>query len=127
MLNTIDTENKYHLSFCDKLPLSIERGKDVKVWDENGKEYLDFTSGWAVSSLGNCHPAITDAIMNQCSKIMHNPNAGLTYSPARARLLKGILKILPKGLSKVFFTNSGAEANDAAMKLAGRSPEKEKS
>lgn len=118
MLNTIDTENRHHLSFCDKLPLSIEKGKGARVWDERGKEYLDFTSGWAVSSLGNCHPAITEAIRDQCSKIMHNPNAGLTYSPARAQLLSNLVKIMPEGLSKFFFTNSGAEANDAAMKLA---------
>ncbi len=117
-MNTMEIENKYHLSFCTKLPLSIERGEGVYVWDENGKKYLDFTAGWAVSSVGNCHPVINSALTEQCVKIMHNPNSGLTYSPARAKLLLSMQKVLPEGLIKIFFTNSGAEANDAAMKLA---------
>jgi acetylornithine/N-succinyldiaminopimelate aminotransferase len=117
-MDTITIENEYTVKFCDKIPLSIERGEGVTVWDENGKEYLDFTSGWAVTSLGYSHPVIIDAIVKQSKKIMHNPNAGLTYSPARAKALVELAKILPAGLSKMFFTNSGAEANDAAMKLA---------
>ncbi len=125
-MNTIDIENEYHISFCEKIPLSIERGNGVKVWDENGKEYLDFTSGWAVTSLGYSHPAIIEAIIDQSKKIMHNPNSGLTYSPSRAKLLLEMMKILPDGLNKVFFTNSGAEANDAAMKLARKITKKKK-
>lgn len=117
-MDTISIENEYSVKFYDKLPLSIERGEGVTVWDENGLEYLDFTSGWAVTSLGYSHPVIIDAIVKQSKKIMHNPNAGLTYSPSRALALMELVKILPGSLSKMFFTNSGAEANDAAMKLA---------
>jgi acetylornithine/N-succinyldiaminopimelate aminotransferase len=117
-MDTINIENEYSVKFFDKIPLSIERGEGVTVWDESGKEYLDFTSGWAVTSLGYSHPVIIDAIIEQSRKIMHNPNAGLTYSPPRAQVLLELAKILPAGLSKMFFTNSGAEANDAAMKLA---------
>jgi acetylornithine/N-succinyldiaminopimelate aminotransferase len=115
---TIAVEDDSHLSFGKKIPVSVERGEGVKVWDENGKEYLDFTSGWAVAGLGYSHKAIVDAIINQSRKIIHNPNSGLTYSPSRARLLSVLKKILPPNLTKVFFTNSGAEANDAAIKLA---------
>jgi acetylornithine/N-succinyldiaminopimelate aminotransferase len=116
--NTIDIENKFSVSFGEKLPVSIDKGLGSKVWDENGKEYLDFTSGWAVTCLGHSHPAIIDAIVNQSGKIIHNPNSGLTHSPARAKLLLTLQNVLPSGMNKVFFTNSGAEANDAAMKLA---------
>jgi acetylornithine/N-succinyldiaminopimelate aminotransferase len=123
---TIAIEDELMISFCKKLPLSIERGEGVKVWDENGREYLDFTSGWAVTTLGYSHKVITDAICNQAQKIIHNPNSGLTYSPSRARLLTSLKKILPKHLTKVFFTNSGAEANDAAIKLARKITGKKK-
>jgi len=61
---------------------------------------------------------ITEALHEQAGKIIQNPNSGLTYSPARARLLSLMHKILPSNLTHVFFTNSGAEANDAAIKLA---------
>jgi acetylornithine/N-succinyldiaminopimelate aminotransferase len=115
---TIAIEDELLISFGKKLPISVERGEGVKVWDENGKEYLDFTSGWAVAGLGYSHKTIVEAIVIQARKIMHNPNSGLTYSPSRARLLSLLKKILPQHLTKVFFTNSGAEANDAAIKLA---------
>jgi len=127
MVNTtIAVENEYLLSFGEKLPLSIEYGRGVKVWDETGKEYLDFTSGWAVTSLGHGHSVILDAMIHQSRKIMHNPNSGLTYSPARAQLLTRLMAILPAHLRKVFFTNSGAEANDAAIKLARKCTGKKK-
>lgn len=80
--------------------------------------YIDFTSGWGVTCIGHAHPVIIDALMEQGRKIIQNPNSGLTYSPARARLLSLLAGILPSGLTRVFFTNSGAEANDAAIKLA---------
>lgn len=123
---TFDIENKYMISFCEKTPLSIERGSGVMVWDECGNEYLDFTSGWAVTSLGYSHPVITNAIIKQCSRIIHNPNSGLTFSPSRANALLQLQKVLPHGVNKVFFTNSGAEANDAAMKLARKITQREK-
>lgn len=117
-MNTIEIEDTYLVNFCEKVPLSIDRGIGSKVWDESGNEYLDFTSGWAVTSLGYSHPVITAAIVQQSQKIMHNPNSSLTYSPSRAKLLLELVKILPEGMGKMFFVNSGAEANDAAMKLA---------
>jgi acetylornithine/N-succinyldiaminopimelate aminotransferase len=115
---TIETEDKYHLSFGKKLPIAITHGKGVRVWDESGRSYIDFTSGWAVTSLGHAHPVITEALVSQAGKIMHCPNSGMIYSPERAKLLLKMKEILPKNLGKVFFSNSGAEANDAAIKLA---------
>lgn len=115
---TIRIENRLTPPFFVKMPVSIERGKGVYVWDEEGKRYIDFTSGWGVTCLGHAHPVITNALIEQSSKIIQNPNSGLTYSPARARLLSLLSRVLPGGLTRVFFASSGAEANDAAIKLA---------
>jgi acetylornithine/N-succinyldiaminopimelate aminotransferase len=117
-MNTIEIEKKYMVNFTEKIPLSFEKGHGVLVQEENGDEYLDFTSGWAVTSLGHSHPAIVNAITSQSKKIIHGPNASLTYSPARAECLLALMNILPEEMTKVFFVNSGTEANDAAMKLA---------
>ncbi len=117
-MNTIEIEDKCSIPFFNKLPLSIEKGEGVYVWDENGNRYFDMTAGWGVTSLGHAHPVITDAVCEQSKKIIQNPSSGLTYSPARARLLDLFSQILPRGLTRVFFSNSGAEANDAALKLA---------
>jgi acetylornithine/N-succinyldiaminopimelate aminotransferase len=118
IMNTIDVEDKHMAPFFKKTQLSIERGKGVYVWDENGKRYLDFTAGWGVTCIGHANPVITRALCDQAKKIMQNPNSGTTYSPARARLLSLMSKILPPGLTRVFFGSSGAESNDAVIKLA---------
>jgi len=115
---TFHIEDRYAIPFFRKQNVSVERGQGIYVWDEEGNRYIDFTSGWGVTCLGHAHPAITRAIHRQAQKIIQNPNSGLTYSPARAKLLSLLTKVLPQGLSRVFFTNSGAEANDAAIKLA---------
>jgi acetylornithine/N-succinyldiaminopimelate aminotransferase len=116
--NTIATEDAHFAPFFNKTPVSIERGEGIYIWDEEGNQYVDFTAGWGVTCLGHAHPVITEALAVQSRKIMQNPNSGITYSPARARLLSLLMEILPKGLTRVFFTNSGAEANDASIKLA---------
>ena len=116
--DTIAIENRLTPGFFNKTPLSVERGQGVRVWDEEGREYLDFTAGWGVTCLGHAHPVITEALMEQGRKIIQNPNSGLTYSPVRARLLSLLAQILPPPLTRIFFSNSGAEANDAAIKLA---------
>lgn len=116
--NTIATEDAHCAPFFNKTPISIERGEGLYVWDEDGNEYMDFTAGWGVTCLGHAHPVITEALAAQSRKIIQNPNSGITYSPARARLLSLLMEILPKGLTRVFFSNSGAEANDASIKLA---------
>ncbi len=104
--------------FAAKLPIAIERGEGVHVWDENGRQYLDFTAGWGVTCLGHAPPPIYAALVEQGKKILQNPNSGLTYSPMRARLLSRMVPLLPPPLTRIFFCNSGAEANDAAIKLA---------
>ncbi|MBU3916152.1 aspartate aminotransferase family protein [bacterium] len=117
-MDTISTEEKYFIPFFKKIPISIERGQGIYVWDENGEKYIDFTSGWGVTCLGHANPIIINAITEQSKKIIQNPSSGLTYSPARAKALSAISEILPGCLTRVFFSNSGAEANDAVIKLA---------
>ncbi len=115
---SFEIEDKHMAPFFIKQKISIEKGDGIYVWDEEGNRYIDFTSGWGVTCIGHAHPVITDALIDQGRKIIQNPNSGLTYSPPRARLLSLLAGILPPGLTRVFFTNSGAEANDAAIKLA---------
>ena len=117
-MNTIRIEDEFGLTVCQKQPVTIERGLGSYVWDEDGRRYLDFTAGWGVTCLGHSHPVIVNAVSEQAGKLMQNPNSGFTYSPARARLLTLLQQVLPGALARVFFANSGAEANDAAVKLA---------
>jgi acetylornithine/N-succinyldiaminopimelate aminotransferase len=116
--STIVTEDAHYAPFFNKTPISIERGEGIYVWDEDGNRYVDFTAGWGVTCLGHAHPVITGALAAQSRKIIQNPNSGITYSPARAKLISLLMEILPEGLTRVFFSNSGAEANDASIKLA---------
>jgi len=115
---TFKIEDKYMAPFFVKQRISIERGEGIYVWDEEGNKYIDFTSGWGVTCIGHAQEIITEALCEQAGKIIQNPNSGLTYSPTRAKLLSLMHEILPLNLTHVFFTNSGAEANDAALKLA---------
>ena len=117
-MDTIDTENRFGITFCDRLEIAFTHGEGSRVLDEQGKVYLDFTSGWGVTCLGHSHPAITRAITEQAQRIIQSPNAGFTYSPSRAALLAKMKAFLPANLSNTYFCNSGAEANDAALKLA---------
>lgn len=119
MTSTIETEDKYLVPFfVPRCQLSIERGEGIFVYDESGRRYIDLTAGWGVTAIGHASPVITEALVEQSRKIIQNPNSGITYSPARARLLQSLHTLLPAGLDRIFFTNSGAEANDAAIKLA---------
>lgn len=117
-MSSIEIEDRLGITFCNRQSIAIERGEGCLVWDEEGNEYLDFTSGWGVTCLGHSHPLITDAIIKQAQKIIQNPNSGFTYSPSRAKLLETLSGVLPENLAKIYFANSGAEANDAAIKLA---------
>ncbi|NAW99357.1 MULTISPECIES: aspartate aminotransferase family protein [unclassified Vibrio] len=92
------------------------KGQGSRVWDQQGHEYIDFAGGIAVSCLGHCHPAMVDAITKQANKLWHLSNV-MTNEPA-LRLAKKLTQV--SFAEKVFFANSGAEANEAALKLARR-------
>jgi acetylornithine/N-succinyldiaminopimelate aminotransferase len=117
-MNVQETEDRHGLAVTRRQSLVIERGDGITVWDEKGNALLDFSSGWGVVCLGHNHPVILKALTDQASRVMQNPNSGFTYSPARAALMSAMMDVLPDGLTKIWFANSGAEANDAALKLA---------
>ena len=94
--------------------LMIAKGKGSTVWDAVGKEYLDCVAGIAVCSTGHCHPDVVKAICEQAHELIHCSN--LFYVPHQGDLARKLVEIT--GMDKVFFSNSGAEATDAAMKLA---------
>ena len=103
----------YIMPTYTRLPLIFLKGKGMKLIDIDGKCYLDFFPGWGVSSLGHCHPDVVSAARDQINKLIHLPNNYLSLP--QARLAKEI--ILQSFPGKVFFANSGAEANEAAVKL----------
>lgn len=97
-----------------RYPAAMVKGKGCLLWDADGREYLDFLSGIAVCSLGHCHPAITDAICRQAGELVHVSN--LYYTGPQTELAE--LLVDNSFAEKVFLANSGAEANEAAIKLA---------
>ncbi|MGV8059434.1 MAG: acetylornithine transaminase [Smithellaceae bacterium] len=106
--------NENIMNTYKRFPIVLVKGLGPKVWDVNGKEYLDFVSGIAVCSLGHSHPKVVAAISEQAEKLTHVSN--LYYTEPQARLAK--LLTDNSFADKSFFCNSGAEANEAAIKLA---------
>jgi acetylornithine aminotransferase/acetylornithine/N-succinyldiaminopimelate aminotransferase len=98
-----------------RFPLCLARGKGARVWDEDGREYLDFTSGIAVNAIGHAHPSLQKAIAEQAGELIHTSNLFLTRPQA---LLAARLEKMVGARGKVFFCNSGAEANEGLYKLA---------
>ncbi|MBR1368541.1 acetylornithine aminotransferase [Methanocalculus chunghsingensis] len=102
--------------------MMIRRGKGCTVWDDDGNEYLDLVAGIAVCSTGHCHDDVVKAICRQAGELIHCSN--LYYVPGQAEFAEKLAKVT--NLSQVFFTNSGAEANEAALKLARLATKKTK-
>ncbi len=108
-----------------RFPVALVKGKGVVAWDTEGKDYIDFTSGIGVNALGWCDEGWLQAVSRQAGELQHISN--LYYNPVQTQLAEELCKA--SGLSKVFFGNSGAEANECAIKLARKwgmeqSPEK---
>ena len=97
-----------------RFDLVLERGEGSHVWDANGKRYLDLGGGIAVCALGHAHPEITEALIEQSKKLVHTSN--LYYTEPQARLAKRIVDLTAPG--RIFFCNSGVEANEGLFKLA---------
>ena len=114
MTNWQELEQKYFLRTFKRLPVTLVRGEGARVWDEEGKEYLDFVGGWAVNSLGHCHPVVVQTIAEQAKTLIHASNQ--FYTIPQIRLAE--LLVQNSCLDRVFFCNSGAEANEGAVKLA---------
>lgn len=120
------TGQKYVMNTYGRLPMALVEGSGVRVWDAEGKKYLDFLSGIAVNALGHCPPQVSEAIAEQAKHLIHCSN--LYWIEPQVKLAKVLVK--NSVADKVFFCNSGAEANEAAIKLARKyakhkySPEK---
>jgi acetylornithine aminotransferase/acetylornithine/N-succinyldiaminopimelate aminotransferase len=107
-------ESKLLLSTYERYPVMLRRGRGVYVYDDKGRRYLDFLSGIGVNALGYAHPVITKTIARQSKLLVHTSN--LFYHEYQAKLAAALTKI--SGLDRAFFTNSGTEAWEAALKLA---------
>ena len=99
-----------------KPPVALVRGEGTTVWDTEGRAYLDFYGGHCVALLGHCPPRVVEAIREQAGELLFYSNA--VYSPVRARASETLVGLAPEGLGRVFWCNSGTEANETALKLA---------
>ena len=109
-------EHDYGILLQAKRDLVAVRGKGACLYDEAGREYLDFAAGIAVASLGHCHPQLVAAIQQQAETLITCPN--LMYNDVRSRLLKKLVEVTPSALTRAYLANSGAETIEAALKFA---------
>jgi acetylornithine/N-succinyldiaminopimelate aminotransferase len=109
-----EESSRYIMNTYNRFPVVLRKGRGVKVWSSDGKEYLDFVGGVAVNILGHCHPRVVVAIQKQAQRLLHVSN--YYYIEPQIKLAK--LLVEHSFADKVFFCNSGAEANEAAIKLA---------
>jgi acetylornithine/N-succinyldiaminopimelate aminotransferase len=112
--NLVDAEHTYLMATFKRLPVTLVEGKGVTVRDDEGREYVDLVAGIAVNLLGHAHPAVVQALSEQAGRLIHTSN--LYYSEPQVALARRLVELsFP---SRAFFANSGAEANEAAIKLA---------
>ncbi|MEW6002692.1 MAG: acetylornithine transaminase [Nitrospirota bacterium] len=110
----LDDSSRYIMNTYSRYPVVLRKGRGMKVWSSDGKEYLDFVGGVAVNVLGHCHPKVVIAIQKQAQRLLHVSN--FYHIEPQIKLAK--LLVENSFADKVFFCNSGAEANEAAIKLA---------
>lgn len=114
--STMDRAERFMFQTYKRIPITLVKGDGCRVWDENGKEYLDFIGGIAVCSLGHSSPILSKALYDQSQKLVHVSN--LFYTQPQTELAQILVE--NSAADRVFFCNSGAEANEAAIKLARR-------
>ncbi|MBR9979005.1 MAG: aspartate aminotransferase family protein [Bacteroidetes bacterium] len=107
-------DRKYYLATYNRLPIAFSHGEGSRLWDMEGKEYIDALAGIAVNSLGHCHPRVVEAIREQAGTLMHISN--FFVSEPQIRLARRLVEL--SGLDRVFLTNSGAESIEGAIKIA---------
>jgi acetylornithine/N-succinyldiaminopimelate aminotransferase len=116
MADWMELEKKYFMRTVERAPLTLVNGEGSYVWDETGRKYLDFVAGWAVNSLGHCHPAVVEAVRRQVGELIQTSNHYYTIP----QLQLAQLLVENSSLDKIFLCNSGAEATEGAVKLARR-------
>jgi acetylornithine/N-succinyldiaminopimelate aminotransferase len=107
-------EERYLMRTYWRAPVELVRGEGARLWDSEGREYLDFLAGISVCSIGHCHPAVVEAVREQAGRLMHVSN--LFYTEPMLRLAERLSRSSLGG--RAFFANSGAEANECAIKIA---------
>ncbi len=112
----IDVESQFTSGVYGKREVAIVRGEGAIVWDGDGNELIDCSSGYGVANIGHCHPHVVRAIVEQSTVLL--AAAEFVYNDTRAQFEEKLVSILPDGLDKVYLCNSGAEANEAAIKFA---------
>jgi len=110
----IEAASPHVMNTYGRVPIALSHGRGVRVWDVNGKEYLDALAGIAVNTLGHNHPKLVPALQDQVAKLIHTSN--YYHVPLQEQLAARLVEV--SGMSNVFFCNSGMEANEAALKLA---------
>jgi acetylornithine aminotransferase/acetylornithine/N-succinyldiaminopimelate aminotransferase len=110
------SEEQFQLATYKKMPVAAERGEGVWIYTSDGDRYLDLYGGHAVAGTGHCHPHVVNAIREQSEQLLFYSN--LVYSSVRARAAEKLVSVAPAPLPKVFFCNSGTEANENAMRMA---------
>ncbi len=115
-MNTKTLEQTYELSVYPRRDIVLVRGKGARLYDEDGREYIDCASNVGVSNIGHGHEAVAKAIYEQYLALGNCYS--MFYNPVRARLAEKLTELAPANLNKVFFCNSGAEATEGALKFA---------
>jgi LysW-gamma-L-lysine/LysW-L-ornithine aminotransferase len=115
-------EDSYLINLYQRFPVTIERAQDATIWDTDGKEYIDCMGGYGVAIIGHCNRDVIDAITLQLNKLMVCHMS--TYNNSRLQFLSKLKSIAPSSLSKIFFSNSGAESIEAALKFARKFSQK---
>ena len=112
----MSSEDRFIGNLYQRFPINISRGKGAKVWDNEGREYIDCMAGYGVALVGHCNDRVVRAIKSQVEKLIVCHMSA--YNDTRLEFLEKLAKISPTGLSKVAFSNSGAESVEAALKFA---------
>ncbi|MEP7213819.1 MAG: aminotransferase class III-fold pyridoxal phosphate-dependent enzyme [Acidobacteriota bacterium] len=119
-----ELEDRYQIATYKKMGIAVERGRGARVWTSDGDEYLDLYGGHAVCATGHSHPHVVEAIKNQAEQVLFYSN--LVYSGIRGRAAEKLVSVAPASITKVFFCNSGTEANENAMRMARMATGREK-
>lgn len=116
MINSIEIQNKYEFNVYPKRDLVLAVGKNARVWDDQGKEYIDCVAGHGVANIGHCNEAVARAISIQAGRLITCSNT--FYNDVRAQLMRKLVNLAPDNIKKAFLCNSGAESIEAAIKFA---------
>jgi acetylornithine/succinyldiaminopimelate/putrescine aminotransferase len=111
-----EAEDRFQIPTYAHLPVAVATGSGARVTDSEGETWLDFYGGHAVALTGHCHPRVVEAVKAQADRLLFYSNA--VYNDARARAVEALVDVAPEGITQVFLCNSGAEANEAALKTA---------